>query len=120
MHQIHYFIFTGICGSELHLILQGGNYTPSAVCSLDLGCNTMKQLQLRSVSVSSFTGSKNDVCLTKFILASSPLLKKIVISVNQYFLKRHAGSERYDIAWKMAGKLLKLHRASPIVEIELC
>ncbi|GJY74043.1 putative F-box-like domain superfamily protein [Tanacetum coccineum] len=56
----------------------------SEFCSLDLG-NTMKQLQLRSVSFSSYRGSENEVCLIKFILASSPLLKMIVVRVDQHF-----------------------------------
>ncbi|GJZ45057.1 hypothetical protein Tco_0592653 [Tanacetum coccineum] len=55
-------------------------------------------------------GSENEVCLIKFILACSPLLKKIVIKVDQYYLDR-----RHDSALEMARKLLKLYRASPLV-----
>ncbi|GJQ94235.1 F-box/FBD/LRR-repeat protein-like protein [Tanacetum coccineum] len=118
------FVLKMICNSpNLQTLNIKGAYnydvSSSAVCSLDLG-NTMKQLQLRSVSFSSYRGSENEVCLIKFILASSPLLKMIVVRVDQHFVRRHAESKRYDIAWRMAGKLLNLHRASPIVEIDLC
>ncbi|GKC67197.1 F-box/FBD/LRR-repeat protein isoform X1, partial [Tanacetum coccineum] len=86
----------------------------SKLCFLVLDRTTIGQLHLQSVVLSSFRGSENEVCLIKFILACSPLLKKIVIKVDQYYL-----DGRHDSALEMARKLLKLYRASPLVEIDL-
>ncbi|GKB44148.1 retrovirus-related pol polyprotein from transposon TNT 1-94 [Tanacetum coccineum] len=81
----------------------------SKLCFLVLDRTTIGQLHLQSVVLSSFRGSENEVCLIKFILACSPLLKKIVIKVDQYYL-----DGRHDSALEMARKLLKLYRASPL------
>ncbi|KAM0047800.1 putative F-box-like domain superfamily protein [Helianthus debilis subsp. tardiflorus] len=89
--------------------------TPT-VCSSDVDFNTMGLLQLQSVDISSFKVSENAVCLIKYLLVCSPLLKSIVVRP-QYsrFHSRLHSDERF----KFARKLLKLHRASPIAEIDL-
>ncbi|KAJ0683212.1 putative F-box domain, FBD domain, leucine-rich repeat domain superfamily [Helianthus annuus] len=73
--------------------------------------NTMGLLQLRSVTIECFKGSENEVCLIKYLLGSSPFLKKIVIRRRSYI----ASDERI----MFAKKLLMLHRASPTAEIDL-
>ncbi|GJZ07387.1 F-box/FBD/LRR-repeat protein-like protein [Tanacetum coccineum] len=72
--------------------------------------STVGQLWLQSVALYSFRGTENEVRLIMFILACSPLLKKIDI--------QYSPSETDSkISWELATKLLKLHRASPIAEI---
>ena len=61
--------------------------------------------------LTSIRGSVNDLCLIKSLLAGSPLLKKIVITARP--------SEMYDGERGFTTKLLKLHRASPVAEIDL-
>lgn len=77
----------------------------------------MGPLQLQSVVFESFpsSSSENELSLIKFILACSPLLKKISIR-----LMHLSGdeTERIKINWELARKLLKLHRASPTAEID--
>ncbi|MFS8028251.1 putative FBD domain, leucine-rich repeat domain superfamily, F-box-like domain superfamily [Helianthus anomalus] len=68
-------------------------------------------LQLRSVKFECVKGSENELCLIKFLLASSPFLKKFVIHRHSHI----ASHERM----MFAKKLLMLHRASPAAEIDL-
>ncbi|XP_076892224.1 F-box/FBD/LRR-repeat protein At1g13570-like [Bidens hawaiensis] len=75
--------------------------------------HTTEQLQLRSVMFEYWKGSENDVCLLKYILACSPFLKKSVI--RPYALIMIASDERL----KFTSKLMKLHRASPVVDINI-
>ncbi|KAK9051169.1 hypothetical protein SSX86_027795 [Deinandra increscens subsp. villosa] len=70
--------------------------------------STTGLLQLRSVVLGVVIGSDDELCLIEHVLARSPFLKKIVI---------HYHSE-YDEPL-FARKLLKLHRASPLAEIDL-
>ena len=74
----------------------------------------MGQLQLRNVELYVLRGSKDEECMIKSLLACSPLLKKIVIKAEspEVFGDDHGDSD-------FATKLLKLHRASPIAEIDL-
>ncbi|KAJ0837889.1 putative F-box domain, leucine-rich repeat domain superfamily, F-box-like domain superfamily [Helianthus annuus] len=67
-------------------------------------------MELRRVVFALFKGSENEVCLIKYFLACSPSLKKIVVH-RDWFL----GSDEQLIFTK---KLLKLHRASPVAEID--
>ncbi|KAJ0683215.1 putative F-box domain, FBD domain, leucine-rich repeat domain superfamily [Helianthus annuus] len=74
--------------------------------------NTIRLLQLRSVHFTYNTASENELCLIKYLLAYSPFLKKIVISG---YKSTVASNEKLTFA----RKLLMLHRASPVAEIEL-
>ncbi|PWA87359.1 leucine-rich repeat domain, L domain-like protein [Artemisia annua] len=84
---------------------------PTAICSSEVDYNTIVKTRLRTVVLTSIRGSVNDLCLIKSLLAGSPLLKKIVISARP--------SEMYGGERGFTTKLLKLHRASPIAEIDL-
>ncbi|XP_076919840.1 F-box/FBD/LRR-repeat protein At1g13570-like [Bidens hawaiensis] len=76
--------------------------------------STTEQLQLRSVMYEYVGFLENDVCLLKYVLASSPFLKKIVISPRWSDIPIAS-----DEKLRFAKKLLKFHRASPIAEIDL-
>nr|XP_043625879.1 F-box/FBD/LRR-repeat protein At1g13570-like [Erigeron canadensis] len=84
--------------------------SPPAIFSPEVDCSTMGQLQLRNVYLSNIKGLENEVCLMKCMLACSPMLKTIVIKSS---IMSKDGNEKY----KLASKLLKLHRASPMAEI---
>ncbi|KAJ0837883.1 putative F-box domain-containing protein [Helianthus annuus] len=84
----------------------------AAICSLDVDYNTLGMLQLRSVVFTYSNASESEVCLIKYLLACSPFLKKIVI-------RPHNGLALSE-QMMFAKKLLKLHRASPDVDINLC
>ncbi|KAJ0837862.1 putative F-box domain, leucine-rich repeat domain superfamily, F-box-like domain superfamily [Helianthus annuus] len=75
--------------------------------------NTMGLLQLRSVRIECLKGSKNEVRLIKYLLGSSPFLKKIVI--HHYLFIAISLDEKL----MFARKLLNLYRASPVVKIDL-
>ncbi|KAD4982979.1 hypothetical protein E3N88_19650 [Mikania micrantha] len=77
----------------------------------DVDYNTVGLLQLQSVVFNYYEGSENEVWLIKYLLACSPFLQKIVISPCSIIMS--------DEKLKFARKLLKLHRASPIVDIVL-
>ncbi|XP_022020403.1 F-box/FBD/LRR-repeat protein At1g13570 isoform X2 [Helianthus annuus] len=82
----------------------------SAICSPEVDYNTTTLLHLRSVMFECLKGSENELCLIKYLLACSPFLKKIVIRCS------FIGS---DEKFMFAKKLLMLHRASPVAEIDL-
>ncbi|KAF5762070.1 putative F-box domain, leucine-rich repeat domain superfamily, F-box-like domain superfamily [Helianthus annuus] len=84
----------------------------AAICSLDVDYNTLGMLQLRSVVFTYIKASESEVCLIKYLLACSPFLKKIVIRPHSCLA---LGEQMM-----FAKKLLKLHRASPDVDINLC
>lgn len=67
------------------------------------------QLQLQNVEVICLSGSENELCLIKSLLACSPLLKKMTV---------YSSSEVFGGQMMLAKRLLKLHRASPVAEIE--
>ncbi|KAJ0444996.1 putative F-box domain, FBD domain, leucine-rich repeat domain superfamily [Helianthus annuus] len=81
------------------------------ICSLEVDYNTMGSLKLRSVVFTYYKGSENELCLVKYLLACSPFLKKIVI--------RPCSFLESDKKFMFARKLLKLHRASSAVDIDL-
>nr|XP_043623598.1 uncharacterized protein LOC122595319 [Erigeron canadensis] len=81
-----------------------------ALSSSDLDCSTMGMLQLQSAVFVGSDCSENKVYLTKFLLACSPLLKEIVIGIHP--------SKKVNESHKFSTKLLKLHRASPVAEID--
>nr|XP_043626684.1 uncharacterized protein LOC122598149 isoform X2 [Erigeron canadensis] len=83
---------------------------PPAIFPPEVDCSTMGQLQLRNVFLVSIKGLDDEVCLIKYMLACSPMLKSIVIKSS---IESNDGNEKY----KLATKLLKLHRASPMAEI---
>ncbi|KAJ0823178.1 putative F-box domain, leucine-rich repeat domain superfamily, F-box-like domain superfamily [Helianthus annuus] len=82
-----------------------------AKCSPYVDYNATGLLQLRSVDVSDVKDSVIEVCLIKYLLACSPFLKRFVIRPSS-----HLSS---DEKLRFARKLLKLHRASLTVEIDL-
>ncbi|KAI3671839.1 hypothetical protein L1987_57319 [Smallanthus sonchifolius] len=85
------------------------------ICSLEVDYNTMwQQQQLQSVVFRDLKGSENEVCLIKYFLACSPFLKKIVIGLHSR-LPYHTHNEKF----MFATKLLKLQRASPVVDVNL-
>ncbi|XP_076926131.1 F-box/FBD/LRR-repeat protein At1g13570-like isoform X2 [Bidens hawaiensis] len=79
---------------------------------LQLDYSTTGLLQLRNVTFECLTGSENELRLIKYLLASSPFLQKIVIRL------RSSSMITPDEKLKFASKLLKLHRASPVAEID--
>ncbi|KAI3671836.1 hypothetical protein L1987_57322 [Smallanthus sonchifolius] len=81
------------------------------ICSPEVDHNTTALLQLRSVVFTYLKGSENEVCLIKYLLASSPFLKKIEIRPHSVLVS--------DEKFMFATKLLKLHRASQEVDIDL-
>ncbi|XP_076885274.1 F-box/FBD/LRR-repeat protein At1g13570-like isoform X2 [Bidens hawaiensis] len=85
--------------------------SPTQVVQVD-DYNTTGLLQLRSVTFECLKGSENELRLIKYLLACSPFLQKIVI-------RPHSSStiKPYE-KLKFASKLLKLHRASPVAEID--
>ncbi|KAF5762055.1 putative F-box domain, leucine-rich repeat domain superfamily, F-box-like domain superfamily [Helianthus annuus] len=72
--------------------------------------DTTGLLQLRSVMFGYLKGSENELCLIKYLLACSPFLKRFVVC-------RWAFVSLVE-KLKFARKLLMLHRASPVAEIE--
>ncbi|XP_076918219.1 F-box/FBD/LRR-repeat protein At1g13570-like [Bidens hawaiensis] len=67
-----------------------------------------KTIELRSVVFRFFKGSENEIYLIKYFLECSPFLKKIDIM----------GDIAFDEQLVFVKKLLKLHRASPVAEID--
>ncbi|KAJ0849817.1 hypothetical protein HanPSC8_Chr13g0573311 [Helianthus annuus] len=98
--------------------LQTLEITPSyedekaAICPLDVDYNTLGMLQLRSVVFTYIKASESEVCLIKYLLACSPFLKKDCYSSHSCLV---LGEQMM-----FAKKMLKLHRASPDVDINLC
>ncbi|XP_076924856.1 F-box/FBD/LRR-repeat protein At1g13570-like [Bidens hawaiensis] len=74
-----------------------------AICSPEVDYHTMGSLQLRIAWFVSFNGSENEICFIKYLLACSPLLKKIGIMSEEEVM--------------LDTKLLKLPRASPSAKI---
>ncbi|GJR77131.1 putative RNA-directed DNA polymerase, partial [Tanacetum coccineum] len=109
------FVTDMICGfPNLETLTINGEYhyndhvPETSVRSTELNCSKMGQLQLREVLIGSIMGLENEISLIKFILACSPLLKNMLI-----FTRKVLGGELM-----FAKKLLKLHRASPVAEID--
>ncbi|KAI7754364.1 hypothetical protein M8C21_006052 [Ambrosia artemisiifolia] len=96
------------------------DWSTPAIIPPEVDYNTM--LQLRSVVFTYCRVTENEVRLLKYLLACSPLLKKIVI-------RPYSSLENIDISpykslgpaekFMFAQKLLKLHRASSVVDIDL-
>lgn len=84
---------------------------PPAFCSSELDCSRMK---LQSAVFACFIGSEVEVFLIKFLLECAPLLKKMSIGLDAYSMV-----DGKDGKFKFAKKLLKIHRASRVVEIDL-
>nr|XP_043627138.1 uncharacterized protein LOC122598616 [Erigeron canadensis] len=83
------------------------------ISSSEVDCSTMGKLQLQNVSFIFIKGLENEVCLIKYILACSPMLKSIEI-----LLDTSIGSNVNE-KYKLANKLLKLHRTSPKAEVDI-
>ncbi|XP_076927945.1 F-box/FBD/LRR-repeat protein At1g13570-like [Bidens hawaiensis] len=88
-------------------------FLQNAASHVQVDYNTPGLLQLRNVMFECRKGLENKVCLIKYLLASSPYLKKIVI--RPYSPSLFTSDEKFAFAMK----LLKLHRASPVAEIDL-
>ncbi|KAM0047811.1 putative leucine-rich repeat domain superfamily [Helianthus debilis subsp. tardiflorus] len=65
---------------------------------------------LRRVVFECLEGSENEVYLIKYLLVCSPFLEKVVIRGGEWFMSRKR--------LKFARKVLKLHRASTVAEID--
>ncbi|PWA73842.1 F-box domain, FBD domain, Leucine-rich repeat domain, L domain-like protein [Artemisia annua] len=84
-----------------------------AISSSQVDFSRIREMQLRKVVFVSVRGLENEVCLMKSLLEYSPLLKEMDISgKSMEVLGGHHG------ALMFATKLLKLHRASPVAEID--
>ncbi|KAI3796253.1 hypothetical protein L1987_38920 [Smallanthus sonchifolius] len=83
-----------------------------AICFPERDYNTMRLWQLQSVVFTDLKASENEVCLIKYLLACSPILKKVVIRSGYSLISS-------NVKLTFARKLLKLHRTSPVVEIDL-
>ncbi|XP_076927944.1 F-box/FBD/LRR-repeat protein At1g13570-like [Bidens hawaiensis] len=81
------------------------------ICSSELDNNITGPLQLRSAVFIGLKGSENEVWLMKYLLESSPFLKKIAICLNRSLV--------CDEQVKFFMKLLKLQRAYPEVDFNL-
>ena len=105
------------CASQYYLNLQASleSDLPSESYSLHLGSNRMRSGQLESVVFRSFPISVNELTIIKFVLACSPLLKKLYIKLCTL---NHDHAENVVMNWELARELLKLHRASPTAVVE--
>ncbi|XP_035840884.1 F-box/FBD/LRR-repeat protein At1g13570-like isoform X8 [Helianthus annuus] len=74
-------------------------------------CSTTRLLQLQSVMFDCLKGSENEIRLIKYLLACSPSLKRM------HIFSCHFSSSEQKLVF--VRKLLKLYRASPVVELEL-
>ncbi|KAK9051164.1 hypothetical protein SSX86_027790 [Deinandra increscens subsp. villosa] len=88
-----------------------GVSSPLAICSPDVDYNALGLLQLRSVIFTDLKHSENEVVWIKYLLACSPFLEKICIHLEPDLSS--------DAKLMFAKKLLKLHRASAVVDIDL-
>nr|XP_043626938.1 F-box/FBD/LRR-repeat protein At1g13570-like [Erigeron canadensis] len=77
----------------------------------EVDCSTTGKLQLQKVTLVWIKGLENEVCLIKYILACSPKLKSIEIQLDSSI------ASNVNDKYKLANKLLKLHRTSPIAEV---
>ncbi|XP_076919828.1 F-box/FBD/LRR-repeat protein At1g13570-like [Bidens hawaiensis] len=75
--------------------------------------NTTGLLHLQSVLFEYLDGSENELCLIKYLLDSSLVLKRFVMYCNMFHFITP------DQMLKFASKLLKLRPASPVVDIDL-
>ncbi|KAJ0837876.1 putative F-box domain, FBD domain, leucine-rich repeat domain superfamily [Helianthus annuus] len=73
--------------------------------------STTRLLQLQSVMFDCLKGSENEIRLIKYLLACSPSLKRM------HIFSCHFSSAEEKLVF--VRKLLKLYRASPVVELEL-
>nr|GEU94817.1 hypothetical protein [Tanacetum cinerariifolium] len=112
------FVFEMICASPNLQTLEikaCDNYvSPETLWSLELDPKTAGKLQLLDVSFPSFRGSKNEVCLLRYLLACSPLLKKISIKLELESLVGGEGEK-----FKLSKTLKQLYRASPVAEMDI-
>ncbi|XP_071735766.1 F-box/FBD/LRR-repeat protein At1g13570-like [Rutidosis leptorrhynchoides] len=110
------FVIEMICGSPTLqklriMVTYKNNFRAFLYPSLDFDCNKKRKLQLKNVVIDECKGTANEALLIKYILACSPLLKKIVI--NPFYTQ----DDRYKF-W-LARKLLRFHRVSPVAEIDI-
>ncbi|KAK1425526.1 hypothetical protein QVD17_20879 [Tagetes erecta] len=103
--------FPNLQALEISTSDSDGKPTTHAVCTPKIDYNALGLLQLQNVVLTYSTTSENEICLIKYLLACSPALKKIFICTRLFIMP--------DDKYKFARKLLKHHRASPIVDIDL-
>ncbi|KAL8227679.1 hypothetical protein R6Q57_015263 [Mikania cordata] len=82
------------------------------ICFPEVDYNTTGSLQLWSVVLRGLKCVENEVCLIKYLLKCSPFLKRLVIHSASSLVSRGQ--------LKFAGKLLKLQRSYPAIDIDLC
>ncbi|XP_071706864.1 F-box/FBD/LRR-repeat protein At1g13570-like isoform X2 [Rutidosis leptorrhynchoides] len=83
--------------------------------SLEVNYSRMVQLKLHTVFLACVKGLESEICFIKFLLAYSPYLKKMIINT---FSTRLFGGDGDRGAIIFTTKLLKLHRTSPVSEID--
>ncbi|XP_071735677.1 uncharacterized protein [Rutidosis leptorrhynchoides] len=112
------FVVEMICGSPNMQTLmikatRKDNLIAYARSSLDFDHNKIGQLQLQNVYIDNYRGLTNENHLIKYILACSPLLKKIVIKPFD-----DNGKNNSQMFW-FAEKLLTFPRVSRVAKIYL-
>ncbi|XP_071736573.1 F-box/FBD/LRR-repeat protein At1g13570-like [Rutidosis leptorrhynchoides] len=95
------------------LNITAASSTKNSPESLEVNYSRMVQLKLHTVFLASVKGLESELCFIKFLLACSPQLKKMIIST---CTTRLFGGDRGAIIFTT--KLLKLHRTSPVSEID--
>ncbi|KAJ0823186.1 putative F-box domain, leucine-rich repeat domain superfamily, F-box-like domain superfamily [Helianthus annuus] len=82
-----------------------------AVGSPEVDYNTTTELlQLRTVDISVYKGSENEVCLIKYLLACSPFLKKFVVRLHSDL--------SYDEKWRFFTKLSMIPQGSVAIDLD--
>ena len=103
---------------NISLILQAlytFTYVPLEIDSFDVPINRMTTGQLQTVVFHSFPKTENEIAIIRFILACSPLLKKIYIHDCNLTPDEN---QNIKLNWDLARRLLKLHRASPTAGVD--
>lgn len=90
-------------------------YVPLEIDSFDVTINKMTTGQLQTVVFRSFPKIENEIAIIRFILACSPLLKKIYIHDCNLTPDEN---QNIKLNWDLARRLLKLHRASPTAGVD--
>lgn len=88
---------------------------PFQLSAFESPSNILSPRQLQSVVFKSIPVFDNEVRIIKFILACSPILKKIYIRVSNLTNDAH---ENIKMNWELARKILKLPRASTTSVVE--
>ena len=115
--QLNIYVHCHCCTSEYYVHLQALSVSelPFENYSLHLGSYREWSSQLHTVVFRSFPISVNELTLMKFVLACSPLLKKLYVKrCTMYVDQPH----NVVMNWELARELLRLCRASPTAVVE--